>query len=193
MNQSSTAAWLYAGFYGLAKVGINGLTQQLAAELGGRNIRVNAIAPGPIDTEATRTVVPAEMIDDIVKGLSLKRRGTPQDLVGMCLFLLSDEARGSPARSSTSTAARSSAHDRRRRARWGSSGSGQIGAPMAARLVDWPGGLHVFDLRPEAAAPLVEQGADARRQRRRARCRLRPGVRHGAGRRAGAHRRRRSC
>ena len=54
VNQSSTAAWLYSGFYGLAKVGINGLTQQLAHELGGMNIRVNAIAPGPTDTEATR-------------------------------------------------------------------------------------------------------------------------------------------
>lgn len=38
-------------------------------------------------------------------------------------------------------------------------GLGQIGAPMAGRLVDWPGGLVVFDLRPEAAEPFVEQGA----------------------------------
>ncbi|MGB3699138.1 MAG: SDR family oxidoreductase [Gordonia sp. (in: high G+C Gram-positive bacteria)] len=92
VNQSSTAAWLYSGFYGLAKVGINGLTQQLAVELGGMNIRVNAIAPGPIDTEATRTTTPKEIVDDIVARLPLKRFGTPDDLVGMCLFLLSDEA-----------------------------------------------------------------------------------------------------
>uniref|UniRef100_UPI003D8F9854 SDR family oxidoreductase n=1 Tax=Gordonia sp. B7-2 TaxID=3420932 RepID=UPI003D8F9854 len=92
VNQSSTAAWLYSGFYGLAKVGINGLTQQLATELGGQNIRVNAIAPGPIDTEATRTTTPKEMVQDIVDGLPLKRFGQPEDLVGMCKFLLSDEA-----------------------------------------------------------------------------------------------------
>ncbi|MDV7241076.1 MULTISPECIES: SDR family oxidoreductase [Rhodococcus] len=92
VNQSSTAAWLYSGFYGLAKVGINGLTQQLAHELGGMNIRVNAIAPGPIDTEATRTVTPGNMVADMVKTLPLKRMGTPEDLVGACLFLLSDEA-----------------------------------------------------------------------------------------------------
>ena len=91
VNQSSTAAWLYAGFYALAKVGINGLTQQLAHELGGMNIRVNAIAPGPTDTEATRKQA-GDAALDLVKGLALKRMGTPQDMVGACLFLLSDEA-----------------------------------------------------------------------------------------------------
>ena len=72
--------------------GVNGLTQQLSRELGGQNIRINAIAPGPIDTEANRTTTPKEIVDDIVKGLPLSRMGTPEDLVGMCLFLLSDEA-----------------------------------------------------------------------------------------------------
>jgi NAD(P)-dependent dehydrogenase (short-subunit alcohol dehydrogenase family) len=93
VNQSSTAAWQYSGFYGLAKVGINGITQQLAHELGSLGIRVNAIAPGPIDTEANRTVVPGNMSQKIVRDkMALKRMGTPGDLVGMCLFLLSDEA-----------------------------------------------------------------------------------------------------
>jgi 3-oxoacyl-[acyl-carrier protein] reductase len=93
INQSSTAAWLYANFYALAKVGINGLTQQLSRELGGQNIRINAIAPGPIDTDANRTTTPQEMVADIVKAIPLSRMGQPEDLVGMCLFLLSDEAR----------------------------------------------------------------------------------------------------
>jgi NAD(P)-dependent dehydrogenase (short-subunit alcohol dehydrogenase family) len=93
VNQSSTAAWMYANFYGLAKVGVNGLTQQLSRELGGMNIRINAIAPGPIDTEANRTTTPQEMVADIVKGIPLSRMGQPEDLVGMCLFLLSDQAK----------------------------------------------------------------------------------------------------
>jgi NAD(P)-dependent dehydrogenase (short-subunit alcohol dehydrogenase family) len=56
------------------------------------DIRINAIAPGPIDTEANRTTTPREIVRDIVKGLPLSRMGQPEDLVGMCLCLLSDEA-----------------------------------------------------------------------------------------------------
>lgn len=93
VNQSSTAAWLYAGFYGLAKAGVNSLTQQLAHELGGQNIRINGIAPGPTDTEATRNQVGAEYVQTLVKDLAIKRPGTPDDMVGACLFLLSDDAR----------------------------------------------------------------------------------------------------
>ena len=92
VNQSSTAAWLYSGFYGLAKVGINGLTQQLAHEVGGRNIRVNAIAPGPTDTAATAKQAPDEIVDKLISELALKRKGTVEDMAGACLFLLSDDA-----------------------------------------------------------------------------------------------------
>jgi len=92
VNQSSTAAYLYAGFYGLAKAGVNSITQQLAHELGGDHIRINAIAPGPIDTEASRTVVPDAFMQPILAGLAIKRQGLPSDLTGLCLFLLSDQA-----------------------------------------------------------------------------------------------------
>ncbi|HWI43633.1 MAG TPA: SDR family oxidoreductase [Nocardioides sp.] len=92
VNQSSTAAYLYSGFYGLAKVGVNGLTQQLAHELGGMRIRVNAIAPGPTDTEANKVQAGDASMDIVRSSLAIKRMGQPADLVGACLFLLSDEA-----------------------------------------------------------------------------------------------------
>jgi NAD(P)-dependent dehydrogenase (short-subunit alcohol dehydrogenase family) len=93
VNQSSTAAWMATGFYGVAKLGLNGITQSLARELGPMKIRVNAIAPGPTDTEATRSVVPEPFIENLVSTMPLARLGQPQDIVGMCVFLLSDEAR----------------------------------------------------------------------------------------------------
>jgi NAD(P)-dependent dehydrogenase (short-subunit alcohol dehydrogenase family) len=90
VNQSSTAAWMAMGFYGIAKLAINGITQTLARELGHMNIRVNAIAPGPTDTEANRSVVPDPILQMIVAQMPLSRMGQPGDLVGTCIFLLSD-------------------------------------------------------------------------------------------------------
>ena len=92
VNQSSTAAWMASGYYGLAKAGINHLTASLAAELGGRNIRVNGIAPGPTDTEATASIVPPEFREAMLRSLALKRMGTTDDMASVVLFLLSDEA-----------------------------------------------------------------------------------------------------
>lgn len=92
VNQSSTAA-LYAGnYYGLSKLGVNGLTIALAKELGPQGIRVNGIAPGPTDTEATRTSVPSDRLQMVIDSLPLKRLGETQDIVNAVLYLLSDEA-----------------------------------------------------------------------------------------------------
>lgn len=91
VNQSSTAAWLHTGFYGIAKLGLHGITTSLAMELGHRNIRVNAIAPGPTDTEATRSTV-GPFIDQVLSTMPIKRMGTVDDMAAAVLFLLSDDA-----------------------------------------------------------------------------------------------------
>ncbi len=90
VNQSSTAAWMGVGYYGLAKLAMNGLTHCLSKELGHANIRVNAIAPGPTDTEALGKTVPESYKSQLVSGLALPRLGQPDDMASACLFLLSD-------------------------------------------------------------------------------------------------------
>lgn len=92
VNQSSTAAYMGAGYYGIAKLAIHGITQSLARELGWANVRVNAIAPGITDTEATRQQVPEEIWEDLLKQAPLSRVGQVDDMVNACLFLLSDDA-----------------------------------------------------------------------------------------------------
>jgi NAD(P)-dependent dehydrogenase (short-subunit alcohol dehydrogenase family) len=92
VNQSSAAAWMGAGYYGIAKLAMHAITHSLARELGPKKIRVNAIAPGPTDTEATRKVVPDFIKDQILGSMPLSRMGTVDDMVNACLFLLSDEA-----------------------------------------------------------------------------------------------------
>jgi NAD(P)-dependent dehydrogenase (short-subunit alcohol dehydrogenase family) len=93
VNQSSTAAWMGVGYYGIAKLALHGITQSFARELGPMGIRVNALAPGPTDTEATRSTVPAEILDQLLATMPLARMGTPADMADACLFLLSDDAR----------------------------------------------------------------------------------------------------
>ncbi len=92
VNQSSTAAWMGIGFYGIAKLALNGITQSLARELGPLGIRINAIAPGPTDTEATRSIVPEGYLKQMLAQMPLARMGKPADMVGTCLFLLSNES-----------------------------------------------------------------------------------------------------
>ena len=92
VNQSSTAAYEAGNYYKIAKTGVNAITIGLAKELGPMSIRINGIAPGPTDTLATQTSVPAERLKSLLANLPLRRIGTPQDIVHTCLFLLSNEA-----------------------------------------------------------------------------------------------------
>ncbi|MBT4521177.1 MAG: SDR family oxidoreductase [Halieaceae bacterium] len=91
INQSSTAAWMSTGFYGVAKLAVNGLTQSLANELGWRKIRINAIAPGPTDTPALERNA-GDYAREMIKSMPIGRLGQPEDMAHAALFLLSDEA-----------------------------------------------------------------------------------------------------
>jgi 3-oxoacyl-[acyl-carrier protein] reductase len=92
VNQSSTAAWMAVGYYSIAKAAINSLTACLAVELAPLNIRINAVAPGPILTDATREMVPEEYQAGLLAQMAIKRLGTPEDLAGTVSFLLSDDS-----------------------------------------------------------------------------------------------------
>lgn len=77
--------------YAAAKAGLIGFTKSLAKEVGSRNITVNAVAPGFIQTRMT-DVLPQEIKDTLLKNTPLGRFGSPEDVAGAVAFLLSDDA-----------------------------------------------------------------------------------------------------
>ena len=81
-----------SGFaYPASKFAVNGLTVSLARELGPKGIRVNAVAPGIIETDMMKAV-PKEVIDPMIQRIPLKRLGQPEDIANAFAFLASDEA-----------------------------------------------------------------------------------------------------
>lgn len=75
--------------YSASKAGIIGFTKSIAKELGARNIRSNAIAPGFIITEMTGQL-PEQVKEEWIKTIPLKRGGTPDDVANTCVYLGSD-------------------------------------------------------------------------------------------------------
>jgi len=75
--------------YAASKAGIIGFTKSLAKELGSRNIRCNAVAPGYIETDMTQ-VLPEQTREAFLAGIPLKRMGSPEDVANTCVFLGSD-------------------------------------------------------------------------------------------------------
>ena len=75
--------------YAASKAGLIGLTQSIAKEVGSRNVRVNAIAPGFITTDMTDKLNDATK-QAIISSVSLGRMGTVEDIANVALFLASD-------------------------------------------------------------------------------------------------------
>ncbi len=94
VNLSSTAAEFASRGqvnYAASKGGINGLTRALAKELAPRNVRVNAVAPGMIETDMSQ-VVRGIAGEQIKKLIPLKRIGQPQEIAAVVAFLASEDA-----------------------------------------------------------------------------------------------------
>ena len=91
INLSSSVVGFHQPTYAVytaTKAGVEGLTHVLAKELRGRNITVNAVAPGPTATELFLDGKSDELIDRLAKANPLERLGTPEDIAGVVAFLV---------------------------------------------------------------------------------------------------------
>ena len=79
------------GLYRATKAALEELTRQFAFELGPRGVRVNAVAPGFIETDMTAKL-PQEVKDKMLAAVPLKRFGQPDDVASAVSFLISDDA-----------------------------------------------------------------------------------------------------
>jgi 3-oxoacyl-[acyl-carrier protein] reductase len=77
--------------YAASKAGLIGMTKALAQEVGSRNITVNAVAPGYVDTDMTKGL-PEELKQKMLATVPLSRMGQPQDIANAVKFLVSDDA-----------------------------------------------------------------------------------------------------
>ncbi len=79
--------------YAASKAGVIGFTRALAREAAPMNITVNAVAPGIIETETTSRLFPTPALDQYRAQVPMRRLGTPEDVVGLVVFLSSPAAR----------------------------------------------------------------------------------------------------
>jgi len=77
--------------YAASKGGIIAFTKSCAKEFASRNIRVNAVAPGFIETEMTAKL-PESVVEGYAKAIALQKMGKPEDVAKLCLFLASEES-----------------------------------------------------------------------------------------------------
>lgn len=79
--------------YSAAKAGLIGATRALAQELAKRKITVNAVAPGPVETDMWQgALAQGTPLDEVLKHIPMRRIGTPEDVAGVVAFLCSDAA-----------------------------------------------------------------------------------------------------
>ena len=77
--------------YAATKAGVEAMTQILSKELRGRNVTVNAVAPGPTATDLFLTGKSAEMVDRLAKAAPLERLGQPEDIANAVAFLVGSD------------------------------------------------------------------------------------------------------